>query len=493
MARVKLDKVTYSYPGQSRPAVADVSLQFEAGEAVAVMGANGGGKSTLARLIAGLISPDEGDVQVEYEGPAPRPVGILFQNPDNQMVAVTVEKEIAFGLENIAMSPADMAVRIAATLDRFGMNHLRQRLTSELSGGEKQRVALGAIMVFEAPILVLDEPDSYLDVEGRRSLRAELDRLRSQYPGLIEIRVTQYPEVARKYPRMLVMHEGSLAADSAPAGIFARTGDCLNWGISYAPANAAPGDLAAYTQSRESESAVSRIRLKEIDFTWPPDHTVLRSLDLELERGRIVGVVGPSGSGKTTLGHLVCRLLTPSAGTVQYLDCQGEPVLQPRIAGQVSGVFQQPERQFFLSTCAEEIRFGPGNLGWALSDEQVRTHLEQVGLPYERFANRDPFSLSGGEKRRLAFAAVLAMEPRFVVFDEPTCGLDQEGVGRFVHLAGTLRSQGVGMLVISHDGALLKLLADHILSLDRSGFGQLQPAEQFWADSRSSRLVALPE
>lgn len=493
MAQVRLDNVTYRYPGQSQPAVAGVSLQLKAGEQVTVMGANGGGKSTLARLIAGLITPDGGHVAIDYDGPAPRPVGILFQNPDNQMVAVTVEKEIAFGLENIGMPPADMTPRIAATLDRFGIDHLRQRLTSELSGGEKQRVALAATMVFEAPIVILDEPDSYLDVAGRRSLRDELDRLRGQYPELIEIRITQYPEVARKYGRMLVFHEGRLVADGSPTEVFACSEDCLKWGISYDPSREPPREPPVSFEPDAGDCAISGIRFEAVDFAWSDEHRVLSSLSFEMERGRVIGVVGPSGSGKTTLGHLICRLLSPTSGSVMYLDSSGGSTDHRTISGQVSGVFQQPERQFFLTTCEEEIRFGPSNVGRDLTEEQVREHLARIGLPYESFARRDPFSLSGGEKRRLAFAAVLAMGPRFTVFDEPTCGLDQEGVGRFVRLARQLRRQGAGLVIISHDGALLKLLADSILALDRSGHGEIQPAVRFWSDPRSSHLVAFPE
>lgn len=493
MAQIRLDSVSYHYPGRSEPALVDVSLQLEAGEAVVVMGANGGGKSTLARLIAGLVKPTAGEVMIDYEGPAPRPVAILFQNPDNQMVAVTVEKEIAFGLENIGMPLGQMAPRIDATLDRFGIEHLRPRLTSELSGGEKQRVALAATMVFEAPILVLDEPDSYLDVDGRRSLRAELDRLRSQYPKLIEIRITQYPDIARKYRRMLVFQDGRLVADGPPADVFGRREDCIKWGISYDAVSHAPTDYPDVSPDEAENGTVSTIKLDGVSFAWSRGHDVLTDLSLELIRGHTLGVVGPSGSGKTTLGHLVCRLLSPVTGSIVYLDTRGDPIAPSLVSGQVSGVFQQPERQFFLTTCEEEIRFGPSNLGHELSSEQIQNYFARIGLPYHRFAGRDPFSLSGGEKRRLAFAAVLAMRPRFIVFDEPTCGLDQEGVGRFVRLAGRLKSQGAGLLIISHDGTLLKLLADSILSLDRAGNAVVQPAARFWSDGRASQTVALPE
>ena len=177
---IHIDKATYHYPGHTTAALNQLCLDVRPGEAVCVMGPNGCGKSTLAKLIAGLIKPDQGAIKISASPDQELPVGILFQNPDNQIVAMTVEKEVAFALENLALPMSQMEPMVERLLDRFRLLPLRNRLTSELSGGEKQRLALASVMVFNPPVLVLDEPDSFLDQQGKFALRQEIDQLRRQ-------------------------------------------------------------------------------------------------------------------------------------------------------------------------------------------------------------------------------------------------------------------------------------------------------------------------
>ncbi|PWB69678.1 energy-coupling factor ABC transporter ATP-binding protein, partial [candidate division GN15 bacterium] len=230
---ITLDRISYAYPGHP-PVLNNLSLAIKSGESICIMGANGCGKSTLARIIAGLTAPQSGNVHIEVgnlsapanTGRATRPVGILFQNPDNQMVAVTVDKEVAFALENTAVPMSRMESIVIETLDAFGISHLRHRLTTELSGGEKQRVALAAVMVSRPPIIVLDEPDSYLDEAGKRLLTDALARMHASDRDLTEIRITQYPYVAKQYKRLVVMFEGGIVADGDPNRILADEKSC---------------------------------------------------------------------------------------------------------------------------------------------------------------------------------------------------------------------------------------------------------------------------
>ena len=489
---IRFQDVTFSYPGQSKPALQNLNFQLSDGESVCVMGANGCGKSTLARLIAGLAEASSGCIECGAGQSGPLAVGILFQNPDNQMVAVTVEKEIAFALENQAMSQAMMEPEVADALARLRIEHLRSRLTAELSGGEKQRLALASVMVFRPPILVLDEPDSFLDETGKRALREELTRIRIEAPQLIEIRITQYPTVASEYHRLIVLEEGQIVFDGSPKDIFADQTRAIELGITLDPRHDDAEVVlpARLETSHPSDGLVDSIRIESLGFGFPEQPEIIKDLSLTVRRQEVLAVVGPSGAGKSCLGNLICGLFTPPQGSVRYVTDDGHGLSPEDVRGQVSGLFQEPERQFFLPSCGEEIAFGPNNLGQPFDQNLSDAYFELIGLDPKQFSGRDPITLSGGEKRRLAFAAVLSMGPRFVVFDEPTCGLDQEGVGRFLRLVAALRTAGVGMVLITHDGNLVEYLSDRVLHLVGDGSHCLLTTSEFLADDDRRRVVS---
>ena len=185
-------------------------------------------------------------------------------------------------------------------------------------------------------------------------------------------------------------------------------------------------------------------------------------MNFKIQTGEIVGLVGPTGSGKSTLGQILCGLLKPNRGEVIYKSDKGRISRLEEIRGYVSAVFQQPERQFFLPTCREEILFGPENLKQKLTESDLEQIFELIGLKPSNFARRDPHTLSVGEKRRLAVAVILALRPQFIIFDEPTSALDADGVRRFVKLADFLKKQRVGQVVITHDYDLIRILADRV-------------------------------
>jgi energy-coupling factor transport system ATP-binding protein len=439
------------------------------------MGPNGSGKSTLARVLAGLIKPDDGQVLLHGRPPDRRDhlpeVGILFQDPDNQMIAMVVDKEVAFALENVATPVEQLERQVSETLEKYGIATLARRLTAELSGGEKQRVALAAATVHRPPVLILDEPDSYLDADGRAILRRQLAEARRAMPQLVEIRITQYPQVAAGYKRLIVMAEGRIVADGEPAVILGDEAFCLEHGLKY---RLADGVGLGFSETLRAHAAANgtrprRIVMEDVSFAYSSRQPLLMRISAELAAGEVIGLVGPTGTGKTSLGLLLCGLLAPKAGRLCYLDGEGHLLAEKNRPGWVTGAVQLPERQFFLSTCAEEVGFGPANLGQSLSEAEVNGFLDLVGLAPERFATRDPYSLSVGEKRRLAFATVLSLSPGFIVFDEPTAALDQEGVGRFIAMSRTLKHQGVGQVVITHDLDVVRSVADRVWQLVGDG------------------------
>ncbi len=495
VAMIQLTHVTYRYTDDTAPVIDDLSLDIFSGEAVCLMGANGSGKTTLAKIIAGLIEISQGHLSIDVEKDSLLPVGILFQNPDNQIISLTVEKEIAFVLENLGVTIPEMEKIVDETLERFSLTHLRKRLTNELSGGEKQRVALASIMVSRPPVLILDEPDSFLDEPGKAVLMDELEKLRSHNPSMIQIHITQYPQAARRYSRLIVLEEGKIAADGSPEAILRDKNFCLKTGLRYdsSPHKKLVVPSFQAKTAKEEDSFIEKIVLDRVGFQYPGGQEILKNVHVELSRGEIVGLVGPSGSGKSTLGLLLCGLLTPTEGTIEYLNSRQKRVPPENIVGRVSAVFQQPERQFFLPTCAEEIAFGPRNLGRKLAEAEIDSFFAMVGLEPRQFSAKDPFSLSGGEQRRLAFAVVLSMRPQFVIFDEPTCGLDQEGVGRFLLLAETLKRQGVGMVIISHDGSIIRRLADKVLYLKSNAQWLELTKSEFFRDGFWKGIVSPPE
>jgi len=496
---IRIDDVTYWYPEAAEAALRSLSLSFKPGEAVCVMGRNGSGKTTLFKLIAGLITPTRGKIAVNGQVAASdngrAQVAILFQNPENQMVATVVEKEIAFALENLARPPEEMEAVIAGVAGRFGINHLLDRITSELSGGEMQRVALASIMVCDPPVLLLDEPDAFLDEAGRTKLRQELDRLHRDRPELVELRITQSPSVARTYPRLLVIEAGSLVYDGPPGPFLGSRP------VTRGPGSTADAESSASlalpelftSHTTKVEAQLSEVVLEEVGFAYPGCDPILREINLSFRPGDRVALVGPTGSGKSSLGLLLCGVTRPTWGALRFLGTDGSSLDSAAVRGQIVAILQQPERQFFLETCAKEIAFGPSNLGRPLNLDQIESLLEWSGLPASRFAARDPFTLSAGEKRRLALAAVLAMTPSMVVFDEPTAGLDPDGVAWFFRLSDGLAQAGVGQMIITHDGDLVQALSRHVLCLKPGGRLTACSTQDFFCHPELAGLVSAPQ
>lgn len=495
---IRLDHISYNYPGSDVAALHDLSLEIADGESVCVMGRNGSGKSTLIKLIAGLLPQSRGSIRVgdSLAGGESKPgdIAILFQNPENQMVASVVEKEIAFALENQALPQNEMEPAVYSVARQFGIASLLDRLTNELSGGEKQRVALAAVMVHQPSVLLLDEPDSFLDQDGRQLLATELQQLHAQNQKLVEMRITQSVEIATAYPRLIVLDQGGIVADGVPSEILADRQLAEQTGllISYPSDNklSLPNRLQVNVDYRPT--SVARIDLSQASFAWPLCQPLFENLSLSLKAGETVCLVGPTGAGKSSLGLLISGLVEPVAGTIDYYDKSDRILSSSDRRGQVALVLQQPERQFFLDNCADEIKFGPSNFNQPMSESETEQFFRLFGLDPARYAKRDPFSLSAGEKRRLAFAAVLAMAPSMVVFDEPTAGLDGEGVGQFISHSRELRTAGLGQMIISHDGDVINCLADRVLYLTaQKQLLELTP-DQLLSGDRYASVVSRP-
>lgn len=492
---VRLDHVTLRY-GDSL-ALDDVTLEVCRGERVCVLGANGSGKSTLASVICGLLAPDEGDVELAGHAvctggvpdlaayrDARRQLGLVFQNPDDQIVTSVVADDVAFGPENLGVPRAQIAARVARELRRVAMEKYAHADPSRLSGGQRQRVCIAGALAMEPAVLVLDEPSSLLDVRGRAAIMRVMGRLAAA--GATLVHVTHFMDEALAADRVVVMQHGHVALEGTPDEVFATKNaqviEALGLEMPFEArlaaalrADAADGKVAAVAgPSGEKPAACApaakplAILARDLGFSYGPDAQALDGVSLEVPVRATTAIVGQTGSGKSTLLRLLCGLEAADAGSLTVCGINAATKRGRRqIRRAVGYVMQHPERQLFAQTVAEDVAFGPRNQGLSAAEVERRVAhaLDLVGLADRRDAS--PFELSGGQQRLAAIAGVLAMEPELLVLDEPTAGLDPRGRARLRALMADLAAHGVTLLQVTHsmeDAAR----ADHVVVLDQS-------------------------
>ena len=494
---VWVDSVTFTYHGADTPALRAVSFVQSAGEMIGVMGASGAGKSTLAKCLNRIVPEFEdgefhGAIRIAGEqlehlrvcDVAPK-VGMVFQDFESQLFSTNVAHEVAFAMEQVGMERAEMDRRIMPALEAVGLRGFEHRDPMSLSGGEKQRLAIASVLALRPSVIVLDEPTTDLDPEGRAEVFELIARLREQ--GLSLIVIEHESEELRAADRILILREGEIAADGAPSEVFARAdlltacgvrppglGHALELlGIDAQPKSveqAYDAIVRAYpsvvgtpyeniAKSRVSEApppakpaidGPAFIGIENVSFSYAGGPRVLDSIELKVEAGEFLAIVGQNGSGKTTLAKQIVGLLQPATGRVT-IDGKDRTQLRPaETAREVAYVFQNPDHQIFAATVEDEVAFGPRNFGLAADEIRRRCDeaLEAVGLQSER--QSDPFLLSKGERQRLAVASVLVLRPRMLILDEPTTGLDHREQLRMMALVRDLNRAGIAIVIITH-------------------------------------------
>lgn len=568
--------VSFSYDGVT-PALDGIDLNIEDGEFFCILGGNGSGKSTFAKHLNALLQPDAGTVRINgMDASDPELVydirstaGMVFQNPDDQLVATLVEDDVAFGPENLGVESAQIAQRVREALKGVGLVGFEHHETHALSGGQKQRVALAGVLAMEPRVLILDEASSMLDPRGRKGLMKVCRALHDR--GMTIVMITHVMEEAAEADRVAVFRAGRVAMLGAPEEILTRADElaqlnldmpascCLGRAlrakgvpicaqvheadmvaeIAQVYAERSGADVAGRPSASDSRvldhassaadgmvasepvieishlshsytlSARERRRWRKRSTTvgasgkqalWgndPNSPWALRDVSLTVRRGEFLGLAGHTGSGKSTLVQHLNGLIRPQEGSVCALGLDlSSKKGAAAVKAKVGVVFQYPERQLFAETVAQDVAFGPRNLGLP-QDEVVRrvaTSLARVGLDLAAIGDKSPFELSGGQQRRVAFAGVLAMEPEVLVLDEPMAGLDPAARRDFLELIDRLHREGLTVVMVSHSMDDLANCCDRIVVMNEGAvFADGTPAQVFaHADELKSIGLGVP-
>lgn len=568
--------VSFSYDGAAQ-ALDGIDLNIEDGEFFCILGGNGSGKSTFAKHLNALLRPDAGSVRVNgMDASDPELVydirstaGMVFQNPDDQLVATLVEDDVAFGPENLGVESAQIAQRVREVLKAVGLVGFERHETHALSGGQKQRVALAGVLAMEPRVLILDEASSMLDPRGRKGLMKACHALHDR--GMTIVMITHFMEEAAEADRVAVFQAGRVAMLGTPDEILTRADELEQLNLDM-PASCCLGralrakGVPVHAQVREADmvAEISRvyaergmtnpavrsmplrpdtvaaesaaadepdasdlvIELSHVSYSYslsarerrrwhkcssaegastkqalwgndPSSPWALRDVSLTVRRGEFLGLAGHTGSGKSTLVQHLNGLIRPQEGSVRALGLNlSSKKDAAAVKAKVGVVFQYPERQLFAETVAQDVAFGPHNLGLSQdeADCRVESSLARVGLDLAAVGDKSPFELSGGQQRRVAFAGVLAMEPEVLVLDEPMAGLDPAARGDFLELIERLHHGGLTVVMVSHSMDDLANCCDRIVVMNEgSVFAEGTPAQVFaHADELKSIGLGVP-
>jgi energy-coupling factor transport system ATP-binding protein len=469
-ARVDVQGWGWRHAGRSAWAVNGVDFSISAGERVLLLGASGAGKSTLLHGLAGVLGGEE---EGEHSGamlidrmPAAAArgrSGLVLQDPDSQVILSRVGDDVAFGCENLGLAREEIWRRVRESLDAVGLDVSLERSTSALSGGQKQRLALAGALAMRPGLLLLDEPTANLDPAGVIEVQQAVGRVlenRSTTLVVVEHRVEVWLPLV---DRVIVLGaDGGVLADGEPERVLREQGESLA-----AAGVWVPGHAPAAPERRRTVEAAPLLDARSLAVSRMPRHPVADGIELGVQAGRTLAVTGPNGAGKSTLALVLGGLLAPSGG---QLTAFGDPRPPHRwkattLTGRIGSVFQNPEHQFVTTRVADELAVGPRRLG--RGDAEIRETVDALldRLRLTKLAQANPYTLSGGEARRLSVATALATAPRLLVLDEPTFGQDRRTWIELVTLLATLRDEGHAVVAVTHDDDFVQTLADRTFAL----------------------------
>jgi len=493
---IVLKNVTYFYPSSNTPALENISLEVNRGEFLVIAGPSGGGKSTLVRIILGLIPHIYGGVlhgEVLVNGvnvvekgfrAIVNNVGVVIQNPENQVVNIVVEEEIAFTLENLLYSPEDIRGRVNEAIKALGIEHLRRRLTHTLSSGEIQKVVIASALALNSKILILDEPLAHLDPQGARELVSTLYKLCKDRGITVIIVEHRLSELAKYADRIVVLNKRilfdgkptlainklleigvevppisrlfkELNKSPIPLHVDSSVIEILTRDIVNSDGICTSNSLSSSYDDYTAHKSDRAIFIEDLWYKYPDGRIALRGVNLEIFRGEFIAIIGANGAGKTTLIKHFNGLLKPWRGRVLVFGKDTKFSTVAELARNVGIVFQNPLHQFFEKTVLREVLFTLNNFGYKNCIDRALEVLKIFGL--EDYAERSPYELSIGEQRRLAIASIVAYEPPIIVLDEPTAGIDYSLKLELLKILTKIIEKKKTVIIVSHDVEFLAL------------------------------------
>ena len=527
MSMIKTDNLIFEYEKRDEEgnvigthrAIDEVNLDIEPGQFIAILGHNGSGKSTLAKHMNAILVPSGGTMWVDGKDTKEeenlwdvrQTAGMVFQNPDNQIIGTVVEEDVGFGPENLGVSTEEIWQRVEKSLSAVGMIEYRHHSPNKLSGGQKQRVAIAGVVAMCPKCIVLDEPTAMLDPNGRKEVLRTVEELRKREHVTV-ILITHYMEEVIGADRVIVMDQGHVVMDGTTREIFSQVEllkkyrldvpqvTMLAHGLKQRGLDIKEGILTTneliealekvgdWRQNQKktyvghAETVVKKekkenpiLKLAHIEYVYSSgtayEKRALKDINLDIYEGEFVGVIGHTGSGKSTMIQHLNGLMKATSGALYY---NGENIYDEKynlrqLRNNVGLVFQYPEHQLFEIDVLTDVCFGPKNQG--LTEEECKKRaieaLELVGLS-EKYYDTSPFDLSGGQKRRVAIAGVLAMRPKVLVLDEPTAGLDPKGRDEILdQIAYLQKERNLTVILVSHSMEDIAKYVDRIVVMNK--------------------------
>jgi len=478
-AALSVKGLTFNYHTRSELALENVNLELFPGQVLLLAGASGSGKTTLIRCINGLIPRTyHGDIRGEISvfgqpvremsmAQLSQVVGTLLQDPERQIVASYVLNEVAFGLENLGLPRDDILRRVDEALEYLKISHLRDRETFHLSGGEKQKVVLAAVLAMHPRILLLDEPLASLDPASAYEALQIFRQLADDGIAVLVVEHRVEDVLSIQPERVAYMDEGKIIYDGDTAGLM----EVVDYHRIKLPApvilqRAREAPMAEIKTALPPPASTPVAQFEDVSFRYSPDSPdVLRQVNFSICRGDVIAILGRNGAGKTTLVKHALGLLKPTQGRVLLDGCDTRKVTVAQAAHTVGYVFQSPSQMLFAPTVEEELAFGPRNLGHPTQQivRDVASAIDTVHLASE--LKMPPLALSFGQQKRVSIAAVLAMRSRVLMMDEPTAGQDYWNYQAFMD--SILQMPGFdSILFITHDLDLALIYANRILLID---------------------------